>query len=114
MQTEIQQQSNSEKTFRHTIGKIQLAENNQSEKERIFGNFRDLFENNETIKDTEIKIQLKPGHYPIKKTGPVPLHLQENVGKELKILIRTRHLEKINDVDEDCFGIAGSIHNKKR
>ena len=92
------------KTFKLTIGRIQLAENNQSEKERIFGKFRDLFENNETIKDTEIKIQLKPGHYPIKqKARPVPLHLQEDVGEELEKVIPTGHLEKINDVDEDCF-----------
>ena len=33
----------------------------------------------------------------------MPLHLQEDVGKELEKLIRTGHLEKINDVDEDCF-----------
>ena len=92
------------RTFKLTIGKIQLTENNQSEKERMFGKFRDLFENNKTIKDTEIKIQLKPGHYPVKqKARPVPLHLQEDVGKELEKLIRTGHLEKINNVDEDCF-----------
>ena len=92
------------RTFKLTIGKIQMTENNQSEKERIFRKFPDFFENNETIKDTEIKIQLKPGHYPVKqKARPVPLHLQEDVGKELEKLIRTGHLEKINDVDEDCF-----------
>ena len=92
------------RTFKLTIGKIQMTENNQSEKERIFRKFPDFFENNETIKDTEIKIQLKPGHYPVKqKARPVPLHLQEDVGKELENLIRTGHLEKINDVDEDCF-----------
>ena len=52
-------------------------------------------------KDTEINIQLKPGHYPVKqKSRPVPLHLQEDVGSELEKLIRTGHLEKINDVDE--------------
>ena len=90
--------------FKLTIGKIHLAENSQSENERIFGTFRELFENNETIKDTEIKIQFKPGHHPIKqKARPVPLHLQEDVGKELTKLIRTGHLEKVNDVDEDCF-----------
>ena len=55
------------KTFKLTIGRIQLAENNQSEKERIIGKVRYLFENNETIKDTGIKIELKPGHYPIKQ-----------------------------------------------
>ena len=92
------------RTFKLTIGKIQMAENNQSEKDKIFRKFPDLFENNETIKDIEIKIQLKPGHYPVKqKARPVPLHLQEDVGKELEKLIRTGHLEKINDVDEDCF-----------
>ena len=92
------------KTFKLTIGKIQLAKNNQSEREKIFGKFQDLFENNETIKDTEINIQLKPGHYPIKqKARSVPLHLQEDVERELKKLIRLRHLEKINDVDEDRF-----------
>ena len=81
-----------------------MTENNQSEKERIFRKFPDLFENNETIKGTEIKIKLKPGHYPVKqKARPVQLHLQEDVGKELEKLIRTGHLEKINDVDEDCF-----------
>ena len=92
------------KTFKLTIGRIQLAENNQSEKERIINKFPDLFENNETIKDTEIKIQLKPGHFPVKqKARPVPLHLQEDVGRELEKLIKSGHLEKIKDVDEDCF-----------
>ena len=91
-------------TFKLTIGKIQMAENNQSEGEKIFGKLQDLFENNETMKDTEINIQLKPGHYPIKqKARPVPLHLQENIERVLKKLIRTGHLEKINDVDEDCL-----------
>ena len=77
------------RTFKLTIGRIQLAEKNQSEKEKILGKF----ENNETIKDTEIKIQLEPGHYPIEqKARPVPLHLHEDVGKELEKLIRTGHL----------------------
>ena len=66
------------KKFKLTISKIQLAENNQSEREKVFNKFPDLFENNETIKDTEINIQLKPGHYPVKqKARPIPLHLQK-------------------------------------
>ena len=52
------------KTFKLTIGKIQLAENNQSEKERLFGTFPDLFENNETIKDTEMKNPTQTGTPP--------------------------------------------------
>ena len=92
------------KTFNLTMGRIQIAENNQSEKERIISKFPDLFENNETINDTEIKIQLKPGQFPVKqKAPPVPLHLQEDVGRELEKLIKSGHLEKIKDVDEDCF-----------
>ena len=51
------------KTVKLTNGKIHLAENNQSEREKIFNQFSDLFENNEELKDTEINIQLNPGHY---------------------------------------------------
>ena len=54
------------KKFKLTIGLIQLVETNQSQKEKIINKFPDLFENNRTIKDTEINIQLKPGHYPVK------------------------------------------------
>ena len=73
------------KKFRLLIGTIQLAENNQSEREKVFNKFLDFFENNETIKDTEINIQLTPEHYPIKqKARSVPLHLQEDVGRELE------------------------------
>ena len=39
------------KIFILTIGRIRLAENNQSE-ERIINKFPNLFENNDTIKDT--------------------------------------------------------------
>ena len=92
------------KKFILTIGRIQLADNNQSEREKVFNKFPDLFENNETIKDAEINIQLQSGHYPVKqKARPVPLHLQKDVGREMKRLIKSGHLEKINNVDEDCF-----------
>ena len=50
-----------------------------------------------------MNIQLKPGHYPFEEEArPVPLHLQEE-RRELEKLIKTGHLEKINDVNEDCF-----------
>ena len=92
------------KTYKLTIERIQLAENNQSEREKIFNKFPDLFENNKTIINTEIKIQLKLGHYPIKqKARPVPLHLQKDVERELEKLIKSGHLEKVNNVDEDGF-----------
>ena len=92
------------KKFQLTIGRIQLTETNQSEKEKVINKCPDLFENNRTVKDTEINIQLKPVHYPVKqKARPIPLHLQEDVRRELEKLIKAGHLEKVNNADEDCF-----------
>ena len=49
-------------------------------------------------------MQLKPGHYPLKQIArPIPLHLHEDVGRELEKLIKTGNLEKVKHVDEDCF-----------
>ena len=76
------------KKFKLTIGKIRLDDNNQLEKRQIVEKFPDLFKNNTTIKDAEINIQLKPGHYPVKQEArPIPLHLQEAVGREIDIRI---------------------------
>ena len=92
------------KKFNLTIRNIQTDENNQSEKKPVIEKFSDLFKNNTTIKDAEINIQLKPGHYPVKqKARPIPLNLQEKVGKEPENLMKTGHLEKVKHVDEDCF-----------
>ena len=92
------------KKFNLTIGNIRLEDNSQSKKRRVIEKYPDLFKNNTTIKDTEINVQLKPGHFPVKrKARPIPLHLQEEVGKELEKLIKTGHLEKVKHVDEDCF-----------
>ena len=92
------------KKFILTIGRIQLVETNQSEKEKVINKFPDLFENNRTEKDTEINIQFKPGHLPVKqKARPSPQHLQEDVGRKLEKLIKEGHLEKVNNVDENCF-----------
>ena len=47
---------------------------------------------------------MKPGHYPVtQKARPVPLHEQEDAGRELEKLIKYRHLEKTTDMDEDCL-----------
>ena len=62
------------KKFKLTISKIQLADNNQSERGKVLNKFPDLLENNETIKDTERNIQSKPRHYPVKqKARPIPV-----------------------------------------
>ena len=92
------------KNFELTIGRIRLVETNQSEIEKVINKFPDSFENNRTIEDTEINIQMEPGHSPVKqKARPTPLHLQEDARRELEKLIKAGHLEKVNNVDEDCF-----------
>ena len=53
--------------FQLTIGRIQSVKNNQSERGKIFTRFPDMFENNETMKDTETNIHLQPRHYPVKQ-----------------------------------------------
>ena len=60
------------KKIKLTIGRIHLVETNQSEKEKVVNKFPDLFEINRTIKDTEINIQLKPGHSYVKKSQTDP------------------------------------------
>ena len=92
------------KKFRLTIGNIRLDENSQSEKRQIVEIFPDLFRNNTTIKDAEINIQLKPRQYPVKERArPILLHLQETVGKEIEKLTKSGHLERVEQIDEDCF-----------
>ena len=87
-----------------TIRNIRLNENNQSQKRRVIEKFPDLFKSNTTIKDTDMKIKLMPGHYLVKqKTRPMPLDLQEEVGEELEKLMKTGHVEKVKHVDEDSF-----------
>ena len=103
------------KKFKLTIKKIPLAENNQLEREKIFNNFPDLFENNDTIKDTEINIQLKPGHYPVKqKARPIPLHLQEEVGHKLEKLNKIRTLGKSEGRRRRLLCITGNDNCEER
>ena len=96
-----------------TFRKILTDKNNQSEKKGVIEKFPDLFKNNTTKKDTKINIQLKQGHYPAKqKARPIPLHLKDEVGKELEKLIKTGLLEKVKHVDEDCF-VSQVLKNDK-
>ena len=92
------------KQLPNTINGISLnKETNQSEA-AIHTKFRKLFETNHTIKNTEVKIQIKPGCYPIQqKARPIPYHLQDDVKNELNRLIKSGHLERLETIEEDCF-----------
>ena len=86
-----------------TINKISLNnETNQSES--VYKKYHKLFNANHTIKDAEVKIQIKPGCYPIQqKARPIPYYLQEDVKNELDRLIKSGHLERLETIEEDCF-----------
>ena len=63
-----------------TINSILLdTETNQPER-ALHTKLKKLFKTNHTIKNTEVKIQIKPGCYPIQqKARPIPYHLQDDV-----------------------------------
>ena len=88
-----------------TINQISLDNNtDQSEATKIHTKFKKPFETNHTIKNAEVKIQIKPGCYPIQqKARPIPYHLQDDVKNELDRLIKSGHLERLETIEEDCF-----------
>ena len=49
------------------------------------------------------------------KARPIPLQLQENVGRELEKLKKTGHLEKVKQADEDSFvsPVVTTVKNDK-
>ena len=62
----------------------------------------------------EIDIELKPGAKIIEQKGrPIPIHLQDDVERELERLIRSGHLEKAKEIDENCFVSPAVITVKK-
>ena len=96
-----------------TINKI-LLDNETSQSESIYKKYHKLFNTNHTIKDAEVKIQIKPGCYPKQqKARPIPYHLQEDVKNELNRIIESGHLERLETIDEDCFVSPVEITVKK-
>ena len=85
-----------------------------SQSEDIHTKFNKLFETNHTIKNTEVKIQIKPGCYTIQQNArPKPYHLQQDVKNELDRLIKSGHIERLKTIEEDCFVYPVVITVKK-
>ena len=89
----------------NTINKISLDNNtDQSETRKIHAKFKKLFQTNHTIKNAEVKIQIKPGCYPIQqKARPIPYHLQDDEKNELDRIKKSGHLQRLETIEEDCF-----------
>ena len=86
-----------------TINKISF-DSETSQSESRYKNYHKLFNTNHTIKDAEVKLQIKPGCYPKQqKARPIPYHLQEDVKNELNRLIESANLKRLETIEEDCF-----------
>ena len=88
-----------------TINKISLDNNtDQSETTKIHTKFKKLLETNHTIRNAEVKTQIKPGCYTIQqKARPIPYHLQDDVKNELDRLIKSGQLQRLETIEENCF-----------
>ena len=76
--------------------------------------FKKLFHENHTVEGIEIKIQLKEDARLIQQKGrPIPIHLQQSVEKEINKLTKQGHIEKANEIDENCFVSPAVITVKK-
>ena len=91
------------KQLQITISKISL-DKDTDQLETIHTQYKRLFETNHTIKNTQVKIQIKPGCYPIQqKARPILYHLQDEVKHELDRVVKSGHLERLETIEEDCF-----------
>ena len=76
--------------------------------------FKKLFNENHTVDGIEVKIQLKDDAKLIQqKRRPIPIHLQQSVGKEINELMEQGHNEKAKNIDENCFVSPAVITVKK-
>ena len=77
-------------------------------------NFKKLFHENHTVNGLELEIQLKEDARLIQQKGrPIPIHLQQSVEKEITKLMKQGHIEKANNIDENCFVSPAVITVKK-
>ena len=91
------------KQLSNTINKFSLVDHT-NQLNNIHTKFLKLFETNHTIKNAEVKIQIKSGCYPIQqKARPIPYHLQKDVKNELDRLIKSGHLKRLETIEEHCF-----------
>ena len=73
-----------------------------------------LFNENHTVNGLEVKKQLKEDAKLIQQKGrPIPMHLPQSVEKEIEKLIKQGHIEKVNNINENCFVSPAVITVKK-
>ena len=92
----------------------QINCNSEREITALKSTFHKLFSTNHTVKNVEVDIQLKDDAKLIQQKGrPIPIHLQQAVGKEIEKLKKMGHIEKAENIDENCFVSPAVITIKK-
>ena len=88
--------------------------NSEREITALKSKFHKLFSTNHTVKNVEVDIQLKDDAKLFQQKGrPIPIHLQQAVGKEIEKLKKLGHIEKAENIDENCFVSPAVITIKK-
>ena len=76
--------------------------------------FKKLFTENHTINGLEVNIQLKDAKLIQQKGRPIPIHLQQSVGKEIEKLIKQGHVEKANKYRRKLLCKPSRDHGNER
>ena len=85
--------------------------NDQSKIDEIIAQFEKQFQRNETNKDPEIKIQLKPGHILKKKQKATPILY--NLPKTNQQSNQTRTFRESTKSRRNMFPLSGNFHRDK-
>ena len=73
-------------------------------KHKLYKEFEKLFTREGKVKGYEINAEFKENFKPVQQKGRrIPLQLQESVMKELEILQKNGHIEKISEIKDDVF-----------
>ena len=102
-------------TIKHITDKPnQINRNSEREITALKSKFHKIFSTNHTVKNVEVDIQLKDDAKLIQQKGrPILIHLQQAVGKEIEKLKKLGHIEKAENIDENCFVSPAVITIKK-
>ena len=102
------------KKFKLTIKNIRIQDSNQSKKKRVIEKLPAFLKNNTTIKDTEINIQLKPGHYSVKKSKSHPTTLTRSCRERSGEINKSRTLGERKTRRRRLFCFTGDNYGKER
>ena len=102
-------------TYNRKIQKHNIQPGGNENIDDLKNEFKDLFYNNNDIKDLSVKINLKEGAQIIPHKGrPIQIHLQERVARELKRLMENGYLERATKITEDFVSPAVITVKKKQ